>query len=295
MKPTVGLLSDFELSSYKHRQEDFLLPDTPSTCLNRKHFKTYPHKVNYTFNSRGYRDNEWPDSAKELTEAFWCIGDSSVMGVGAPISHSWPVVLSEMTNKRCINISMLGASNEWIARQVNKLLDQLEVDTVVICWSYVHRREQALQHALEDLWETFYASVKDATWPVVGFKEFDTLPDNIKLEIKQQHDFVGFRVESHLMDEHRILGGVCVDEELNLILTLKLIQEIELRKGNTKILHTFVPNFINKEYHSKFAQMFERITSQSVLEIKKIDFARDYHHFDIKTSRQFAKQIVGRL
>ena len=38
----------------------------------------YPYKVNYKFNSRGFRDNEWPNN---LNDRVWCIGDSAVINL----------------------------------------------------------------------------------------------------------------------------------------------------------------------------------------------------------------------
>lgn len=115
--------------------------DTLDRCLDKKHFDAYPLKVEYTFNSRGFRDEEWPTDLAQLRDCVWCVGDSFTVGVGQPYDHIWPQVLARASGKRTINVSMDGASNDWIARRAKQILDQLAPRNMVVMWSYVHRRE----------------------------------------------------------------------------------------------------------------------------------------------------------
>jgi len=62
-------------------------------------------------------------------------------GIGQPIEEIWGNVLQQKTNTRTINISMDGASNTWITRKAKYILKEISPATIVIQWSYVHRRE----------------------------------------------------------------------------------------------------------------------------------------------------------
>lgn len=134
-------LPDLVLRTRANQVWHFSGIDTPDQCLDKKHFDAYPLKVEYTFNSRGFRDEEWPTDIVELRDAVWCVGDSFTVGVGQPYDHIWPQVLARVTGKRTVNVSMDGASNDWIARRARQILDQLAPRNMVVMWSYVHRRE----------------------------------------------------------------------------------------------------------------------------------------------------------
>jgi hypothetical protein len=115
--------------------------DTLDGCQDKNHFNNYPHQVVYNFNSRGFRDEEWPDSINHLKDAVWCFGDSFTVGVSAPLTHTWVNILQSRVNRRCINVSMDGASNYWIARRVIEVLEVIKPKKIVIHWSYLWRGE----------------------------------------------------------------------------------------------------------------------------------------------------------
>jgi hypothetical protein len=112
--------------------------DCLDQCLNKKHWVEYPHDISYRYNSKGFRDSEWPT---DLKSAIWCVGDSFTLGLGQPYDHIWPVVLSNQLDVRTINISMTGASNEWIAEKVNLICEQVSPTIIIVQWSYLHRRQ----------------------------------------------------------------------------------------------------------------------------------------------------------
>lgn len=117
--------------------------DDIERCLDRSHWQDYPHKVEYRYNSRGFRDSEWPSDLSQLAQAIWCVGDSFTVGVGQPFDHIWPQVLARRTGRRTINISMDGASNDWIARRARAIIDEVAPRQMIVMWSYIHRRESA--------------------------------------------------------------------------------------------------------------------------------------------------------
>lgn len=113
--------------------------DSLQNCRDKKHFKNFPHDVNYLYNDRGFRDDVWPNSL--LEEAIWCVGDSFTVGLGSPFQHTWPQVLQQKTNRKTITVAMDGASNQWINRKVKTILKEVKPKNIVIMWSYTHRRE----------------------------------------------------------------------------------------------------------------------------------------------------------
>jgi hypothetical protein len=96
--------------------------DSKEGCRNKQHFDSYPYAVEYRYNSRGYRDSEWPPTIEELKQCIWCVGDSFTVGLGSPLAHTWVNILQQRTGIRCINVSMDGASNEWMIRKINRIL-----------------------------------------------------------------------------------------------------------------------------------------------------------------------------
>jgi hypothetical protein len=112
--------------------------DSLEHCKDIAHYKMYSKSVIYSYNSFGYRDEEWP---ADLTNSIWCVGDSFTVGLGQPYDETWVKLVEKKTGKRTINISMNGASNDWIARRVQSIIDNFNPRIILIQWSYVHRRE----------------------------------------------------------------------------------------------------------------------------------------------------------
>jgi len=111
--------------------------DTLKHCLNKNYFKNYPYNVSYSYNSRGFRDSEWPN---DINKCIWGLGDSFTVGAGAPIEHNWTSILSKIINQPIINCGLDGASNDWIADRALELLAEICPPTIIIQWSYLHRR-----------------------------------------------------------------------------------------------------------------------------------------------------------
>ena len=125
------------VKDYINLKTKYLTPDTPELCFNKEHFKNYTKKVTYKFNSKGYRDNEWPD---DLTNIIWCVGDSFTVGVGQPFNETWPQLLEKASGYRCLNIGEDGCSNDSIALKTNKILSKHNPKKIIIMWSYFWRR-----------------------------------------------------------------------------------------------------------------------------------------------------------
>jgi len=137
----MNILPDFILKDFVNTETRYTGIDSPDKCLHKHNFKNYPYPISYKYNSRGYRDSEWPEN---LDECIWCVGDSFTAGVGQPYNHIWPQVLSNKLNIRTINVSMDGASNDWISRKIQKIAEIIKPKTIVVQWSYANRREKQL-------------------------------------------------------------------------------------------------------------------------------------------------------
>jgi hypothetical protein len=217
------ILGDLILSSRSNQYWKYSGLDSFNECIDKKYFLKYPHEISYEYNSRGFRDSEWPDSLAELSECIWCIGDSFTVGLGQPYDHIWPQVLQRRSKRRTINISMDGASNDWILRRTQQIIDEINPKNIVLMWSYLHRRES------ED------TSLSDENRRLLWNQNIDCTDILDYLYWKNQRS--------------------------------KLNQFID------NIIEFSIPNYCL--WHNP---------DDGVILVPQLDYARDHHHFDIKTS-----------
>lgn len=111
--------------------------DSPEDCVDKKHFAKYGKEITYQYNSRGFRDDEWP---ADVSESICCIGDSCTLGIGQPFSETWPQLLQERTGTRCVNLGEDGCSNDSIALRTKQVVEQYNFKHIVVMWSYFWRR-----------------------------------------------------------------------------------------------------------------------------------------------------------
>jgi hypothetical protein len=277
--------------------------DSIENCLDKNHFKQYPHSITYNYNSRGFRDQEWPDSNEELKNSIWCVGDSFTVGLGSPKLHTWPQVLSKTTKINTINISMDGASNNWIARRAVKILNAVNPTTMVIHWSYLHRRE-GLTPVCEDVKHSFlihYDNVRAPTWPrITKVEQFSSLPVYIQHELLSSDDNQWRQGVTDDLLRLWHMPSDAIDDMLN---TQQCIELVETHCQDTKLIHSFIPGFIEDFYKSsRFIkgyqeEFYQKIKTRHLLipEFSRLDLARDGHHYDIKTSENFVQQILQGL
>jgi len=258
--------------------------DDPTICPKQDHFQAYPHHVDYHYNSRGFRDQEWPDTFEELQNATWCIGDSFTAGLGVPIEHTWPARLAQHVG-RTINVSMDGASNNWIARQAEEILKTGCPTRMVIHWSYSHRRELPLKPLLDGIWQEFYNNVRGNDWPdCVSSDNLDQLPVAVRTQLEQQERFA-YWSRDYDLDTMRKLHQANTTVEQDLLNTQHCIDQV-CKYSNTTIVHSFIP-----KWHSESAAL-EFYSMLRIPEFAQLDWARDAHHYDIKTADYFVAQVL---
>jgi hypothetical protein len=144
--------------------------DSFAHCQDRDHYNSYTKFIVYKFNELGYRDEEWPEN---IDNCVWAIGDSFTVGIGQPFEETWPQLVQTKLQTRVINISMNGASATWIARRAKFIIDNFNPKTILIQWSYVHRREDPDASKLDE----------DRALPVdpLDVADFENLTANIML------------------------------------------------------------------------------------------------------------------
>ena len=280
-------ISKLIIPKLANKQFDYSGMDSLNNCLDRELFTQWPHSIDYKYNSRGFRDQEWPD---DLKSAVWCLGDSFTTGIGSCIAHTWPQVLSRHSQCRVINVSMDGASNDWIARTACDVYNLARPRNMVVMWSYLHRREhpdsdlsdqkrrlhhvrsimaqdfenfdscRKLVHAhctnsnlIELIIPNFVVFVDVNTWKRVRDPSWpQLLPPTLE----------GFKeLSSEIVVELRTLHGIDIDP---------LLEFYTIQQQNPECL----TNVIRVEY---------------------LDRARDGHHFDLVTGEWVATQVQNFL
>lgn len=283
--------------------------DPYHTPQKLKHFLEFPHSIDYRFNSRGFRDHDWPMSRNELQNSIWCIGDSFTVGLGSPFYHIWPQVLSRETQARTINISMDGGSNEWIAMMASMILSEIQPRNMIIMWSYLHRRrhqenskfigrQDNLVKGADLLWKEFYNAIKLPEWPQApSLRDFGQLPEYIRRDFRDIHvndwltvsadlscavitDELDRRIHTEITQNQDDVENIkyCVDKVVSL-------------KNNTNIVQSIVPKFAPEHYVSTVLELLQQRAPCIEYLDCPLDWARDHHHFDIKTSSWIAQQL----
>lgn len=254
--------------------------DSWEHCLDRAWFAQWTQTIDYCFNSRGFRDQEWP---KDLQSALWCVGDSFTLGLGSAWDHTWPRALSRLSGQRTVNISMDGASNEWIARNVCDVYDVAQPANTVIMWSYLHRREskntdlsdaQRRQHYVKstvvDDYNNFLQCRKSVQAHCVGTNLIEFIIPNFG-ENFQDHNWQQIRDASwplHMPQNSR---------EFQLLNPSIVLEMRDLHGIDTDLL------------------ALHCTALDGVIRVTALDRARDGHHFDCVTADWVAQQALAQL
>lgn len=232
------MLDELRLDFWKNCELKETGIDSYQFCQDKFHFLKFPFDVSYNYNSRGFRDEEWPTS--NLNQCIWCVGDSFTVGLGSPVDHTWVKVLQKQTNNRTINISMDGASNHWIARNAMKIIKQVQPQNMVVMFSYFHRRE---------------------------------LPLNVPEHQKRLRYIKYETIEDDIFNFQWCFNA------------------IEKNKHNTNIIYLTIPKPLPVEHKDKIIVSHDNWLG----EVEILDYARDKHHFDIKTSESIVTKIMPLL
>lgn len=277
--PTGQVLLDLRIRSRVNQRWRYSGLDSPDHCLDRAWFDTYPHVVEYHYNDRGFRDLPWPTDRTSLQTAIWCIGDSFTVGLGSPLDHTWPWLLGKSRNQRTINISMDGASNDWICRRAQQIIDEIQPSVMIILWSYIHRRES--QDCTQD----------------DEHRRID------RSQVSDAQDYLHFQSCVSKIDSlsTQVLHYVIPDSKPNIDQSWLDVKgpDWPSRPPGTIEELAALPKYILQEIKQKF-YYFDLLSAciehqVNCVQVPRLDMARDGHHFDLLTAQWLANHVVQKL
>lgn len=113
--------------------------DSEKHCFNLDHFRAYPDAITYEFNELGFRDCSY---LKYASTDIIAIGDSFTLGLGVNAQQTWPARLAHLLDHPVRNFSLNGASNDWMARKIQKILEFFSPPLIIVHYTFSHRRER---------------------------------------------------------------------------------------------------------------------------------------------------------
>ncbi len=277
------ILPDFILTTRQHKVWNESGIDSEKYCTDKHHFNSYPYAIEYNYNSRGFRDSEWPDN---ITDAIWCFGDSFTVGLGSPLEHTWVNILQNKTNIRCINVSMDGASNDWIARKVLRLLETITPRCIIIQWTYVERAEDTDDTKIDENRRLAYTDLDNKVY----LHNFDKNLDAVNTAVtttKLIHSMIpgAYRIEN---------------EEFFNIKWKKLSGDTWPTAPRTKLEFDSLPVNIKEELSTydfyndyyEYIHLTDSAIRNNIIQLTQVDLARDGHHYDKATATNFVSDLM---
>jgi len=208
--------------------------DSLELCMNQEHYKSYTKKISYRYNSKGFRDDEWPE---DLSDVIWCVGDSFTVGVGQPFAEIWPQLLDKKIDKRCLNLGEDGCSNDTMCLRIQEICNLYNPKIIVVMWSYLSRRRKNNEDVQYD---------KDS--------------------FGDQQDIANF------------------------IKNYKIVNQLD-----AKVINLIIPNAITRPDIVDYVLKKQFKKKSHLIHFEQLDWARDFHHFDIKTSKNICDLIAENI
>lgn len=265
--------------------------DNIEYVIDKTHFLNYNYLVEYQFNSRGFRDSEWPVDTDDLQNSIWCIGDSFTVGIGSPYKHIWPQVLQNKTLTRTINVSMDGASNNWIARKAQQIATKIAPKNIVLLWSYFHRREHENTSLTDDQRRmSSCGSTDHEDWInfincVDSIKKYSKI-NFVHLVIPYAYSITDIKLSwDNFRGPDWPVHAPSTMHEFNM-----LPSTVKYEIINKFDLDITFRSMIQKNDWTNQYKLKENIT-----DVAQLDYARDGHHFDIITSEWLTEKVLPRL
>lgn len=272
--------------------------DSPDKCYDRDHFANYQHVVEYRYNSRGFRDSEWPS---DLSNAIWCLGDSFTVGIGSPLEHTWPKVLQHTTGRRCVNVSLDGASNSWIGRRAAQILREIKPFAIVIHWSFLHRTENPdTSKTDEERREQFDINSIRLVKQLEAFMQAVDTVESAKgtSRVIYSHIPVGMPLltsdaANQLWETLRGQSWVTLPNSVSEFESLPTFIAHELKKFNNYETILDLLECFESPCHREYQNYL--LKNNVIPEFKILDLARDGFHYDVKTATAFVDEILKLL
>lgn len=165
---------------YANLQANSLGLDSREHSINRRMFDQHP-LVTYKFNEIGFRTH----SVVEVEpDAILVLGDSFTLGLGNNLADRYTDILEQQLSHQVLNFSLNGASNDWIARTLQKLLKLFCPRAIIIHYTFSHRRERPFPNWHDDErteCEPFYSSDENFNNWMTNFNLICSTAGDIKL------------------------------------------------------------------------------------------------------------------
>jgi hypothetical protein len=191
-------------------------------------------------------------------------------------------LLQQQTGRRVINLSMDGASNNWIARRVAHIQKEINPTNIVVMWSYIHRRERE-DCNVDDEKRRIHTIDSSEFEDIVNFKNcIDMVKNNhiFQLAIPEYSTTINFQ---HIWNAIRgPAWPVLVPTTMNELISLPNFIQIEL-KEDFKL-------WTKLQTHAEHS-----VLDNNIVLVGRLDLARDGHHFDLITAQWIVDQITPHL
>tara|TARA_B100001057_G_scaffold407205_1_gene420958 strand:- start:385 stop:1266 length:882 start_codon:yes stop_codon:yes gene_type:complete len=145
------------------------LDDIRFTKQDHEVFKAWPNadKISYAFNSRGFRDEDWPETIEEMRDSIWMIGDSFTMGMGVAYEDSYKVQMEKRTGKRVIDVSLDGTNPNWRRRIALKIMREINPKVIFVHWGYIWRYKRKYRTLAQEVRDTIFRNQEESA--IEGF------------------------------------------------------------------------------------------------------------------------------
>jgi hypothetical protein len=221
----------------------------------------------------------------------WCLGDSFTVGLGSCFAHTWPQVLGQHSQRRVINVSMDGASNEWIARTACDAYDLAGPSDLVIMWSYLHRREHPDANLLDLSRRQHHVKSTD----LQDFENFSLCREQVHAHCVNSN-LIELIIPNFSNNSFTDIAWKKIrDPSWPVLLPSTLTECQDLYPEITAELHTLHGIDINGLLQFQAIQQSHPEFLQDLIRVEYLDRARDGHHFDLLTAEWVAKQVQNLL
>jgi hypothetical protein len=187
-----------------------------------------PSKINYRYNSHGFRTPEFDDRRAGLA-----LGCSFTEGIGLPAEHTWPATLSKMLDFPVWNLGVAGSSADSCFRILDHYIDQLNIEFVVMCVPNLKRfeffDEGGIQYVIPETKTPEYAMPYYKHWVVIeenaqinqkkNLLAMQKICDDRRIKLAYLH-----HTDFELCDEARDLAHPGIDANKNF--TLKMLKQL---------------------------------------------------------------------
>jgi hypothetical protein len=248
----------------------------------------------YQFNSRGFRDTEWP---ADCGNAVWCIGDSETLGTGVAQDQTWPAQLCQLLDRPTINISMQKASNYWIERQCQLLFEEIVNSDLVIQWSFIARSELSLIEAKHQELINLYATIKEPKWPEIkSFEDFTRLDTAIQQAVTADLYYAEISAMTNPGESAQLHFNPDLLLDLNGANKLiEFVTAVEQARGTNRIVHAVVPQFADADECEYIYRKLDLLGINYIPEYIAIDYGRDGRHSGPATFKMFAETVINSM